>query len=187
MEILYWRDPRKTGVLAGSVLLLLVSLSRFSVLSVTAHVALAVLSVTISVRAYRSLLQALQKKDEGHPFKSYLEFEVALTPEQMSSYIEKLQLYLNISLVELRRLFLVQDLLDSIKFAVLMWLLTYLGAVFNGLTLLILAVVTMFTLPVVYEKYQTQIDHCLGMVKTNVQLILAKIKSKVPGARTKNE
>ena len=69
MEILYWRDPRKTGVLAGSVLLLLVSLSRFSVLSVTAHVALAVLSVTISVRAYRSLLQALQKKDEGHPFR----------------------------------------------------------------------------------------------------------------------
>ena len=47
--------------------------------------------------------------------RSYLEFEVALTPEQMSSYIEKLQLYLNISLVELRRLFLVQDLLDSIK------------------------------------------------------------------------
>lgn len=47
--------------------------------------------------------------------RSYLDLEVALTPDQMNSYIEKLQLYVNSSLVELRRLFLVQDLLDSIK------------------------------------------------------------------------
>ncbi|XP_041927852.1 reticulon-1a [Alosa pseudoharengus] len=187
MELLYWRDPRKTGVVFASALLLLVALSRFSALSVLAHVALAILSVTISFRAYKSLLQAVQKTDAGHPFKAYLELEVALTPDQMSSYIEKMQLYLNSTLVELRRLFLVQDLLDSIKFAVLMWLLTHLGAVFNGLTLLILAVVAMFTLPIVYEKNQTQIDHFLGVVKNNVQHILALIKSKVPGAKTKNQ
>lgn len=69
MELLYWRNPRNTGVVFGSVLLLLVSLTRFSALSVLAHVALAVLTITISFRAYKSLLQAIKKTEEGHPFK----------------------------------------------------------------------------------------------------------------------
>lgn len=69
MELLYWRNPRNTGVVFGSVLLLLVSLTRFSALSVLAHVALAVLSITISFRAYKSLMQAVKKTEEGHPFK----------------------------------------------------------------------------------------------------------------------
>ncbi|PWS20983.1 hypothetical protein DKP78_25980, partial [Enterococcus faecium] len=77
--------PRNTGVVFGSVLLLLVSLTRFSALSVLAHVALAVLSITISFRAYKSLMQAVKKTEEGHPFKSYLDLEVALTPDQMNS------------------------------------------------------------------------------------------------------
>ncbi|XP_063080333.1 reticulon-1-A-like [Engraulis encrasicolus] len=187
MELLYWRNPKVTGVLFGVVVLLLVALTRFSVLSVVAHVALAVLLVTISVRAYRSLLQAIKKAEAGHPFKAYLDIDVALTPEQMSSYVEKLQLYLNSSLMELRRLFLVQDLLDSIKFAVLMWLLTHLGAVFNGLTLLIFAVVAMFTLPIIYEKNQVQIDHFVAVVKKNANIILTVIKSNVPGVKRKEE
>lgn len=45
----------------------------------------------------------------------YLEQEIALSPEQISKYVEKVQLYLNYTLKELRRLFLVQDLIDSLK------------------------------------------------------------------------
>lgn len=36
------------------------------------------------------------------------------------------------------RLFLVEDLVDSLKFGVLLWCLTYVGACFNGITLIIL-------------------------------------------------
>ncbi|XP_030627537.1 reticulon-1a isoform X1 [Chanos chanos] len=187
IDLLYWRDVKQSGLLFGSVLLLLFSLTQFSVVSVVAYLALAALSATISFRVYKSVLQAVQKTDEGHPFKSYLEVEIALSPEQISKYVDKAQLYVNCTLKELRRLFLVQDLVDSIKFAVLMWLLTYVGAIFNGLTLLILAVVSMFTMPVVYEKYQTQIDQYLGLVRTQVNSIMGKIREKVPGAKRKDE
>lgn len=95
--------------------------------------------------------------------------EIALSQDQISKYADKILLYTNTCMKELRRLFLVQDLVDSLKvrfdiptpdywkrfpsrhqslnvfqillafqFAVLMWLLTYVGALFNGLTLLIL-------------------------------------------------
>ncbi|KAG7466259.1 hypothetical protein MATL_G00162790 [Megalops atlanticus] len=187
MDLLYWRDLKQTGIVFGSVLLLLFSLTQFSVVSVVAYLALAALSATISFRIYKSVLQAVQKTDEGHPFKSYLDMEIALSQDQIQKYADNAQLYLNSTLKELRRLFLVQDLVDSLKFAVLMWLLTYVGALFNGLTLLIMAVVSMFTMPVVYEKYQAQIDQYLGLIRTHVNSVVGKIQAKIPGAKRKAE
>lgn len=48
-------------------------------------------------------------------FRAYLEKEISLSSEQISKYVEKMQLYVNYTLKELRRLFLVQDLIDSLK------------------------------------------------------------------------
>ncbi|XP_058423022.1 reticulon-1 isoform X1 [Diceros bicornis minor] len=183
IDLLYWRDIKQTGIVFGSFLLLLFSLTQFSVVSVVAYLALAALSATISFRIYKSVLQAVQKTDEGHPFKAYLELEITLSQEQIQKYTDCLQFYVNNTLKELRRLFLVQDLVDSLKFAVLMWLLTYVGALFNGLTLLLMAVVSMFTLPVVYVKHQAQIDQYLGLVRTHINAVVAKIQAKIPGAK----
>uniref|UniRef100_A0A3Q3WSP9 Reticulon n=1 Tax=Mola mola TaxID=94237 RepID=A0A3Q3WSP9_MOLML len=174
IDLLYWRNVKQSGAVFSSVLLLLFSLTQFSVVSVGAYLALAALSATISFRIYKSVLQAVQKTDEGHPFKSYLEMEIALSQDQISKYADKILLYTNTCMKELRRLFLVQDLVDSLKFAVLMWLLTYVGALFNGLTLLILAVVSMFTMPVVYEKHQAQIDQYVGLIRTQVNSVVGK-------------
>ncbi|ELK27270.1 Reticulon-1 [Myotis davidii] len=167
IDLLYWRDIKQTGIVFGSFLLLLFSLTQFSVVSVVAYLALAVLSATISFRIY----------------KAYLELEITLSQEQIQKYTDCLQFYVNNTLKELRRLFLVQDLVDSLKFAVLMWLLTYVGALFNGLTLLLMAVVSMFTLPVVYVKHQAQVDQYLGLVRTHINAIVAKIQAKIPGAK----
>jgi len=187
VDLLYWRNLKQSGAVFGSVLLLLFSLTQFSVVSVGAYLALAALSATISFRIYKSVLQAVQKTDEGHPFKSYLEVEIALSQDQITKYADKILLYSNTCMKELRRLFLVQDLVDSLKFAVLMWLLTYVGALFNGLTLLILAVVSMFTMPVVYEKHQAQIDQYVGLIRTQVNSVVGKIQAKIPGAKRKEE
>nr|XP_033807953.1 reticulon-1 isoform X2 [Geotrypetes seraphini] len=187
VDLLYWRDIKQTGIVFGSVLLLLFSLTQFSVVSVIAYLALAALSATISFRIYKSVLQAVQKTDEGHPFKAYLEMEVSFSQDQIQKYTECIQQYVNSTVRELRRLFLVQDLVDSLKFAVLMWLLTYVGALFNGLTLLIMVVVSMFSLPAVYDKYQTQIDQYLGLVRTHMNTVMAKIQAKIPGAKRRTE
>ncbi|XP_051500565.1 reticulon-1-like isoform X1 [Myxocyprinus asiaticus] len=187
MDLLYWRDLKQSGLVFGSILLLLFSLTQFSVVSVVAYLALAALSATISFRVYKSVLQAVQKTDEGHPFKAYLDVEMSLSHDQMQRYAENAQYYINSTLKELRRLFLVQDLVDSLKFAVLMWLLTYVGAIFNGLTLFIMVVVSMFSMPVVYKKYQAQIDQYLDLIRTQVNSVVGKIQEKIPGAKRKAE
>ncbi|XP_044628381.2 reticulon-4 isoform X4 [Equus asinus] len=187
VDLLYWRDIKKTGVVFGASLFLLLSLTVFSIVSVTAYIALALLSVTISFRIYKGVIQAIQKSDEGHPFRAYLESEVAISEELVQKYSNSALGHVNCTIKELRRLFLVDDLVDSLKFAVLMWVFTYVGALFNGLTLLILALILLFSVPVIYERHQAQIDHYLGLANKNVKDAMAKIQAKIPGLKRKAE
>ncbi|KAM6273160.1 reticulon-4 isoform 2-T2 [Spheniscus humboldti] len=187
VDLLYWRDIKKTGVVFGASLFLLLSLTVFSIVSVTAYIALVLLSVTISFRIYKGVIQAIQKSDEGHPFRAYLESDVAVSEELIQKYSNVVLGHVNGTVKELRRLFLVDDLVDSLKFAVLMWVFTYVGALFNGLTLLILALISLFSVPVIYERHQAQIDHYLGLMNKNVKDAMAKIQAKIPGLKRKTE
>ncbi|XP_053291773.1 reticulon-4 isoform X6 [Pleuronectes platessa] len=187
VDLLYWRDVKSTGVVFGAALLLLLSLTLCSIVSVCSYIGLALLSVTICFRIYKGILQAIQKSDEGHPFKLYLDREVALPEDVVHKYSDLVLARMNKSICELRRLFLVEDLVDSIKFAVLMWILTYVGGLFNGLTLIILGLIAAFSCPIVYEKHQVQIDHYVGLVNNQVQSIVGTIQAKVPGMKRKAE
>ncbi|XP_049591084.1 reticulon-4a isoform X9 [Syngnathus scovelli] len=187
VDLVYWRDVKTTGAVFGAALLLLLSLTVCSIVSVFSYIGLALLSVTVCFRIYKGVLQAIQKSDEGHPFKQYLEREVALSEETVHKYSDVLLEKINQTVGELRRLFLVEDLVDSIKFAVLMWILTYVGALFNGLTLVILAVIGAFSCPIIYEKHQAKIDHYLALVNNQIKGIVGKIQAKVPGMKRKAE
>ncbi|NXH43305.1 RTN4 protein, partial [Dicaeum eximium] len=115
IDLLYWRDIKKTGVVFGASLFLLLSLTVFSIVSVTAYIALALLSVTISFRIYKGVIQAIQKSDEGHPFRAYLDSDVAVSEELIQKYSNVVLGHVNGTVRELRRLFLVDDLVDSLK------------------------------------------------------------------------
>ncbi|KAM8815130.1 reticulon-3 isoform 3-T3 [Rhynchonycteris naso] len=153
-DLIFWRDVKKTGFVFGTTLIVLLSLAAFSVISVISYLILALLSVTISFRVYRSVIQAVQKSEEGHPFKAYLDVDITLSSEAFHNYVNAAMVHVNRALKLIIRLFLVEDLVDSLKLAVFMWLMTYVGAVFNGITLLILAELLVFSVPVVYEKYK---------------------------------
>ncbi|XP_035028105.1 reticulon-4 isoform X2 [Hippoglossus stenolepis] len=187
VDLLYWRDVKSTGVVFGAGLLLLLSLTLCSIVSVCSYIGLALLSVTICFRIYKGILQAIQKSDEGHPFKLYLDRDLALSEDVVHKYSDSFLARMNKTICELRRLFLVEDLVDSIKFAVLMWILTYVGGLFNGLTLIILGLVAVFSCPIVYEKHQTQIDHYVSLVNNQIQSIVGTIQAKVPGMKRKAE
>lgn len=67
-----------------------------------------------------------------------LEFDLTLSQEKVQNIAGVAVAHLNGFTAELRRLFLVEDLVDSIKFGVILWVMTYIGAWFNGMTLAIL-------------------------------------------------
>uniref|UniRef100_A0A673J9P1 Reticulon n=1 Tax=Sinocyclocheilus rhinocerous TaxID=307959 RepID=A0A673J9P1_9TELE len=162
-DLVHWRDPKKSGVVFGVSLLLLLSLAAFSVISVVSYLLLALLCVTISFRIYKSVIQAVQKSREN-------------------SHVDACLTHVNRVLKQMSRLFLVQDLVDSLKLAVVMWLMTYVGAVFNGITILILADILLFSVPPIYEKNKTQIDRYIDIARTQVNTTIAKLQEKLPGA-----
>ncbi|XP_066536814.1 reticulon-3 isoform X1 [Hoplias malabaricus] len=188
-ELVHWRDPKKSGVVFGTSLLLLLSLAAFSVISIISYLLLALLCVTITFRIYKSVIQAVQKSNEGHPFKTLMEKDVSVPPEIFRRHVDTFLTYINCALKQMCRLFLVEDLVDSLKLAVVMWLLTYVGAVFNGITILILADILMFSVPPLYEKNKTQIDHYIDIARTQINTTVAKLQEKLPGAvkRSKTE
>lgn len=70
--------------------------------------------------------------------REILDIDLTLQPEKVQNIAGVAVTHINAYVAELRRLFLVEDLVDSLKFALLLWLLTYIGAIFNGMTVVIL-------------------------------------------------
>jgi len=180
VELIYWKDVKKSAIVASSSLLLLICLSIFSVLSVISYISLAVLTVTFSFAVYKRTLAAIQKTSDGHPFSQYLEMDLTISPEKAQDYADIISSYMATYVGELRRLILIEDMVDSIKFGIFLWVMTYIGAWFNGLTLLILGLVTMFTMPKTYEVYQEQIDAYLALAHEQVKGLMAHVRKQLP-------
>uniref|UniRef100_A0A4W6EA45 Reticulon n=1 Tax=Lates calcarifer TaxID=8187 RepID=A0A4W6EA45_LATCA len=174
-DLIHWRDPKKSGLVFGLSMLLLLSLAAFSVISVVSYLLLALLCVTITFRIYKSVVQAVQKSNEGHPFKTLIDKDVSIPPETFRKHVDASLTYINRALKQMSRLFLVEDLVDSLKVSV--------AAAFTHADILLFAV------PPVYEKNKTQIDQYIDLARTQVNTTIAKLQEKLPGAvkRSKTE
>ncbi|XP_072287088.1 reticulon-2, partial [Pyxicephalus adspersus] len=145
MDLLYWKDVALSAGCLTGVTICLLCLIQFSVISVMSYAGLILLTGSFTIRAYSKLLQATKKGDGGHPFQKYLDLEPLLPAQQVDAVAARLVLLFFSALSTLRGLFLVKDTKESLKFLVLLYLLTYVGAVLNGLTLLLLGVIGLFT------------------------------------------
>jgi len=87
---------------------------------------------------------------------------------------------MNAFISELKRLFLVDDYFESIKFGIILWILTYIGSWFNGMTIIIFAYILLFTIPIVYEQNKSIIDQNIEMVKVKMAEINDKIQVYIP-------
>ncbi|XP_073417317.1 reticulon-2 isoform X1 [Dendrobates tinctorius] len=183
-DLLYWRDiTLSAGCLTGLTVCLL-CLIHFSVISIISYSCLLVLSATLIIRLYCRLLK---KGDGMNPFQKYLDMDPILPPQQVEVVAARLVVLTFTALSTLRRLFLVQDTKESLKFLLLLYLLTYVGAVVNGLTLLLLVVIGVFTFPVMYKHNQVLVDRYVSMVTSRVAAFRAKFRAQLRKQGTKKE
>ena len=63
-----------------------------------------------------------------------------------------------------------------------MYLLTYIGALLNGLTLVTLTWVAMFSVPRVYKDNQKQIDEAIDPLKSKLEDLQAKLQTALPAS-----
>jgi len=180
-SIVYWDDPVQSGAIFGSVFIGLVSLTCCSLLTVLSYSCLTLLSLVLLVKLYSFvMIKAGKAEPDSDPLAKVSDFPLSVPADTITSLAPCLAGNVNSAVSELRRLFLVESMVDTIKFGLTLWLLTYVGAWFNALTLVILGWVAFFTLPKLYINNQAQVDEVLGKVMDQVNEVKAKVIALIP-------
>lgn len=181
MDLIYWRPPLRTGCVFFSLLFLLLAFSVFSAISVVSHVALMLLALTLSYVGFRKVAAAVQKSGEDHPFQAELDLDVEalLRVDDIQGAIQVLMGHLLFIIDLLRSLFLIANVFDSFKFGLLLYALTYVGEAFNLLTIFIIALVLLFTVPKTYEVYGAEIDVLAEKLMAQLQAQWPVVKEQV--------
>ncbi|XP_074528885.1 reticulon-2b [Halichoeres trimaculatus] len=177
VDLVYWRHMRRTGVVFTGLVISLASVFQLSAITVLSHICLGIMSVTFTLRLYYKLLELLRWNPGIHPFKSYLDNDSTLTDKETVMLVEELVLLIAFAVTEIKRLLFIESVIDSIKFVILLYLLTYVGVLTSGLTLVITAVIAIFSIPLLYKKQKLRIRRMTRAVRNFVK----KIKSMFMG------
>ncbi len=149
-----WVDPVVSGGIFISLLVTLLSVMYYSLVSVLAYSALFVLGSVAGVRLYVYIMVTLLSKQVNDPLKKFEEFDPTVSKDGLRDFSVQAAEYFNQSAVELRRLLFIDNLLDSLKFGLALWFLTYVGSCFNFVTMVLIAWVGLFTLPKVSAYFR---------------------------------
>lgn len=178
-DLVHWRDVKKSGAVFGATMALLIFIASFSLLTVVSYAGLAALAVAIGFRVYK------QVTTKENPYKVYFEKKLDLPRDRLHQQVDVIADRLSSLATELRRLILVEHVVDTVKFAVLLWATTYIGAWFSGMALIIIVFVGAFTLPKFYEIYKEPIDRYYGLVRGHVDQVWRQVEEKVPFLKKK--
>ncbi|XP_063342902.1 reticulon-2b isoform X1 [Pelmatolapia mariae] len=173
VDLVYWRHMWRTGVVFTGLVIGLASLFQLSAVTVVSNVFLGVMCITFPLRFYYKLLELLRWNPGVHPFQSCLDYDSSLTNKETVMLVEEMVLLIAFAVTEIKRLIFIENIFDSIKFVVLLYLLTYVGIQTNGLTLVISAVIAVFSLPLLYKKQQVRIRR----IARAVRAFLKRVKS----------
>ncbi|XP_026228958.1 reticulon-2b [Anabas testudineus] len=171
VDLVYWRNMMKTGVVFTGLVIGLASLFQLSAITVLSHICLGFMCITFPICLYYKLLELLRWNPGLHPFQSFLDYDSSLTDKETVMLVEEVVLLAAFAVSELKRLLFIESIFDSIKFVVLLYLLTYVGVLINGLTLVITAVIAVFSLPLLYKKQQVRIRRVVRAVRALVKRI----------------
>merc|ERR1712226_375692 len=113
-SLVYWDNPRDSGIVCGSLLVCLLAVRYISLISVVGNLSLALITATLSFRIYKSVLAAVNKTNEGHPFKQFLDVDVTLPADKVSTLSNSFFAKLNNVLLKLKSLLLVENAVESV-------------------------------------------------------------------------
>ncbi|KRZ15664.1 Reticulon-3, partial [Trichinella zimbabwensis] len=179
-DILCWKEPVASGIIFAILFIILISLRYFSALLIIAYVGLLALAASLGFRLYSLITARLHGKEHVDPFKPYLENTISFPAEQLHSQVDVFVDFIQKFLDNLKRLFLLEKIFESLKLFVMLWSLTYVGSWLSLSSLAVLALIYAFTVPLLLEKHGNTINKYKNMVTAKVDTILKTVDAKMP-------
>ncbi|OQV26264.1 putative Reticulon-4 [Hypsibius exemplaris] len=169
-DLVMWQNVKDSAVIFSFGGFVLFSLAYFSFISVLSYGALTVLLLASALVFARQLIFTLQQRPgSAHPFQRLLELDVVIPPEYAHQQVDMLLQPVNQTLIRMRNVFLADSLGQSLKWALAIYLMTYVGAWFNLLTLAMVVWALAFTVPKFYVTYRAQIDRMLRVMRDRME------------------
>lgn len=181
-HIFHWKKPIETGLYFSIGATLIIALTFFSIISVVAYSALGLIAASSLIRLYKAVMMTLGKSTEtpfDHVWDKVLSLNFSLSPDKMHQLLDASLGNLNSSFVYFKQVLLVEDKLATLKFGVFLYLLTYIGAWFNGMTLITITYLALFSVPIFYEKNKTKIDEYVNLASGQITSVINMVTGKV--------
>jgi len=184
-RVFLWVEPAlSVGVLVSGILTLM-SMAWFSAISIFANVMLLGVLFGVGSKIYVHLMGMLKKSCKD-PLAQLAVVDLTITEDCISDLVKSLVDGYNLVASEGRRLILGENIYDSVKFGLVLYMLTIVGSIFNTLTLIGIIFVLSFILPTVYYDNQETMDELFEKMKSKYTAIDAKVAAVFPGQKTEN-
>jgi len=183
-ELVNWRDPWKSGIVFGIVLLsyMLLGWLDYTVVTLGSYLLLALLGVCYVYRGFVHLKSTwLLGKAAENPFlQNFKGVDFHVTKEDANRHLETVLDLTNLTIDRFTEVFFITNYVRSLGFAALFYAVAIVGNWFSGLTLLFLGLLEAFVFPRFYEEYKTQIDSYVERGTSEYKKYLAIGMSKLP-------
>lgn len=188
-SILHWNDPVQSALLfgIGNFFFFLITCGDYTVVSLFAYLALALLFVA-GVYANGTLLRAYLKKEKyENPFSAKLKNPFVLAEGDLKPHVDAFVGVVNDFLHLTRHAIYFTDTVFSVKIAVIVWFIAIVGGAFSGIVLLYGIFLAAFVWPRIYQEKQADIDRVYGIALAHLNQYYDLVISKLPLGKKKKE
>jgi hypothetical protein len=178
-KLFHWVDPVASGVTLLLGIVLIVCLAAYSIISIVSNVLLLAVLGGVGCKVYVHMMGFLKKPCKD-PLAQLALLDVSCTEECIAPTLNSIVQSYNSASNQMRSLLLGEDLYASVKFGLVLYLLTIFGSVFNAVTLLGVAWVLSFLLPRIYEDNQDALDENWAKIVDQYHVVDAKLAALCP-------
>ncbi|OAF67745.1 Reticulon-3 [Intoshia linei] len=178
-DLIHWKDFKITLGVYGSAIILYLSLSSFSVISITSYLFGFLLLTTCFCRVYTTLSHAYKKEDSAHCFERLLIYDFKNIENYLLANQDVFRNLILTIFLRLRDIIFVKHWIETLKYILLCYIMSYVGSWFNALTLLFLVVTSVFVLPVFYTNYKDKLSKIIDVAMNKAKSIFNRMKSQI--------
>jgi len=180
--LLHWNDPVQSALVfgIGNFFFFLITYGEYSVLTLFSYLAMALIFVC-GAYVYGTMLRAHFKKEKAeNPFQAKLNNPFVASKFSLEPHADSIIGLINDAAHLWRSVLYFTESSFSLKVAFALWVLSVLGKVFSGLTLLYMTFLTAFIWPRIYQEKQAQIDEAYALAAGKINQYVSLAMSHLP-------
>lgn len=178
--VILWREPRTTGVILLSLLVIFISLVYYSVIQVATCIAIPCLILTLAIRSLAAAKCFFLKKPMENPFQCWLSEEWELSGNRMDTINKYVADTVNRIVLNIKKKLLVEEVFNSVKGLLYLFVWYYIGKYLSGMTLLFIGCIGLFSIPKLCEMYRRELDMLYKRLDQKYNEIIPRLHDRIP-------